>query len=413
MKTADLIPLILFELDECDKYGFELTKNIETKSKGKIVIKQPTLYTLLKKLEKSKFISSYWEDSEIGGKRHYYKITDNGRLQLTTLPSYQELIRLICSEDDSEPSFDAPTVNEDSVNTDEENISEDTTYSMPKSEDTQNIESLANIDQEKHISIMDALLEDNTPRESILPSEEVFSEDSIDTSTELEVNASNIDVLKEDVTKHAEEFAVNKEVAKFTEKIDIVTDEYKAKFNDIDLDRPFNITETRTKINDEPIKFVEYVDFKKSESYKTAKSTARKLVLKCFATSLYLIAMLTIIALACSKFGTTPLYYVSIISGVAFAIFYPIACLSRYERFRLDFQTNPYKYNLKKRLYIAIGVFLLVMIVSIVVNINSGINTMNDIMSIKNFANLYAPLLLSSALFADIVLSVIILRKKK
>ena len=31
---------------------FELTKDIETKSNGRIVIKQPTLYTVLKKLEK-------------------------------------------------------------------------------------------------------------------------------------------------------------------------------------------------------------------------------------------------------------------------------------------------------------------------------------------------------------------------
>ena len=71
MKTADLIPLILIELAGGDKYGFELTKAIEDKSNQQIQIKQPTLYTVLKKLEKSKFISSYWEDSEIGGKRHY------------------------------------------------------------------------------------------------------------------------------------------------------------------------------------------------------------------------------------------------------------------------------------------------------------------------------------------------------
>ena len=50
MRTADLIPLILLELNECDKYGFELTKSIETKSKGNIIIKQPTLYTILKKI---------------------------------------------------------------------------------------------------------------------------------------------------------------------------------------------------------------------------------------------------------------------------------------------------------------------------------------------------------------------------
>ena len=57
MKTAFLIPLILLELNESDKYGIELTKSIETRSEGKIIIKQPTLYTILKKLEKFEKIS--------------------------------------------------------------------------------------------------------------------------------------------------------------------------------------------------------------------------------------------------------------------------------------------------------------------------------------------------------------------
>ena len=46
MKTTDLIPLILYELGEGDKYGFELSKSIENLSNGKIVIKQATLYTI-------------------------------------------------------------------------------------------------------------------------------------------------------------------------------------------------------------------------------------------------------------------------------------------------------------------------------------------------------------------------------
>ena len=102
MKTADLIPLILIELADGDKYGFELTKSIEDKSNRQIQIKQPTLYTVLKKLEKSKFISSYWQDSEIGGKRHYYKITENGRAQIATLPSFSVCIENILNEDQQE-----------------------------------------------------------------------------------------------------------------------------------------------------------------------------------------------------------------------------------------------------------------------------------------------------------------------
>jgi len=77
MKTTDLIPLILLELKGEDKYGLEITKSIEKRSSSRIKIKQHTLYTILKKLEKSKFITSYWLDSAIGGKRHYYKITQN------------------------------------------------------------------------------------------------------------------------------------------------------------------------------------------------------------------------------------------------------------------------------------------------------------------------------------------------
>ena len=93
MKTTDLIPIILYQLIDGDKYGYEIIKQIEDVSNGGIVIKQPTLYSVLKKLEQGKFISSYWQDSEIGGKRHYYKLTENGRLQVSTLPSYENLLK--------------------------------------------------------------------------------------------------------------------------------------------------------------------------------------------------------------------------------------------------------------------------------------------------------------------------------
>ncbi|MBQ3502717.1 MAG: helix-turn-helix transcriptional regulator, partial [Clostridia bacterium] len=96
MKTTDLIPLILYQLVDSDKYGYEIVKEIEDASSGIITIKQPTLYSLLKKLEQGKFISSYWQDSEIGGKRHYYKLTDNGKAQLDTYPAYESIIKEIC-----------------------------------------------------------------------------------------------------------------------------------------------------------------------------------------------------------------------------------------------------------------------------------------------------------------------------
>lgn len=71
--------IILKALFEGDKYGYEICKEVEERSNGLYELKQPTLYSCLKRLESQKLISSYWSDSEIGGKRHYYKLTEEGK----------------------------------------------------------------------------------------------------------------------------------------------------------------------------------------------------------------------------------------------------------------------------------------------------------------------------------------------
>ena len=60
MKTTDLIPILLYHLKEGDKYGLELVEACKNCSDGKIEIKQPSLYSVLKKLEKSHF-SAAWQ----------------------------------------------------------------------------------------------------------------------------------------------------------------------------------------------------------------------------------------------------------------------------------------------------------------------------------------------------------------
>lgn len=74
---GQLNPTILSTLLEKDKYGYEIIEEI--KNKTGIEIKQPSLYSSLKRMEAQKFISSYWQDSSIGGKRHYYCLTAIGR----------------------------------------------------------------------------------------------------------------------------------------------------------------------------------------------------------------------------------------------------------------------------------------------------------------------------------------------
>ncbi len=70
--------LILKALSSGDKYGYEIIKEVEESSNGTYTIKQPSLYSGLTRLEAKEFVSSYWRDSEIGGRRHYYKLTDAG-----------------------------------------------------------------------------------------------------------------------------------------------------------------------------------------------------------------------------------------------------------------------------------------------------------------------------------------------
>lgn len=70
--------IILKTLVNGDKYGYEIIKEVEEFSDGKIVLKQPSLYSSLGRFEEKGIVSSYWEDSDIGGRRHYYHLTEVG-----------------------------------------------------------------------------------------------------------------------------------------------------------------------------------------------------------------------------------------------------------------------------------------------------------------------------------------------
>ena len=73
--------IILSALYEGDKYGYEIGKEIEAKTKGQYKLKEPTLYSSLKRLEKQGMISAYYggEEKTGGGRRKYYTLTDKGR----------------------------------------------------------------------------------------------------------------------------------------------------------------------------------------------------------------------------------------------------------------------------------------------------------------------------------------------
>ncbi len=70
---------ILKSLSEKDGYGYDILRYIEEKTQGHYNMKQSSVYSVLKRLEKQGFIKSYMGDESLGGQRRYYSLTDKGR----------------------------------------------------------------------------------------------------------------------------------------------------------------------------------------------------------------------------------------------------------------------------------------------------------------------------------------------
>src|SRR5699024_11823027 len=60
-------------------YGFEIYNRVLNKTDNLYELKETTLYSSYKRLEKDGFIQSYWGDETQGGRRKYYRITELGR----------------------------------------------------------------------------------------------------------------------------------------------------------------------------------------------------------------------------------------------------------------------------------------------------------------------------------------------
>ncbi|MDR2090618.1 MAG: PadR family transcriptional regulator [Clostridiales bacterium] len=79
---ANVTTIILRSLYEEDRYGYDILREIDKKSQGSYQVKQATLYSCLKRLEKSGLIKAFWggeDGSTGGGRRRYYSLTDKGR----------------------------------------------------------------------------------------------------------------------------------------------------------------------------------------------------------------------------------------------------------------------------------------------------------------------------------------------
>ncbi len=83
MKMGTTEFLVLVVLNEKDRYGYEIAREVHDRSEGFFEFKQGFLYPALRRMEQTNSIRGYWRRSDTGGpNRKYYRLTSKGQLRL-------------------------------------------------------------------------------------------------------------------------------------------------------------------------------------------------------------------------------------------------------------------------------------------------------------------------------------------
>ncbi|WP_421383872.1 PadR family transcriptional regulator [Bacillus salacetis] len=88
--------LLLSLISKKDMYGYEMVKKLKESSGDLYNMSEGTLYPALKRLEKNEWVTSYWNETDKGSRRKYYRITERGVAELSAkLKDWQAVHRLI------------------------------------------------------------------------------------------------------------------------------------------------------------------------------------------------------------------------------------------------------------------------------------------------------------------------------
>ena len=66
-----------------DRYGYEICRIVREKSGGEYELKEPSMYSTIRRLESQRLIEAYWGDESLGARRKYYRITAAGQKTYT------------------------------------------------------------------------------------------------------------------------------------------------------------------------------------------------------------------------------------------------------------------------------------------------------------------------------------------
>ena len=94
---ASSIPIILSVLQNGDSYGYEIVQRVKELSDGGIKWKEASIYPVLKKLENSGMIKSYWKVQTGERPRRYYTLLADGKKLLEQNIQEWDLIQTVFS----------------------------------------------------------------------------------------------------------------------------------------------------------------------------------------------------------------------------------------------------------------------------------------------------------------------------
>ena len=98
LKKGSAETLVLAVLEDGPLHGYELAREIDRRSAGRLVFHVATLYTTLYRMERKEWIEAEWGLSESKRKAKYYQLTNAGRAQLKErTKSWQSLVGAIAS----------------------------------------------------------------------------------------------------------------------------------------------------------------------------------------------------------------------------------------------------------------------------------------------------------------------------
>ena len=205
--------LVLDSLSHGSKYGLEIIEFISQKTGGNYIMKKPTLYSCLTRMEKKGLVSSsYWGESEFGGKRHYYTITNEGKKVLEQLAPEFEDMQFSTENDSSEGTAfheSSNAVSSEYNSADQETMKEDkpiflqqdSIFNMVKSEENKNSQTISaqqtNEDDEVVENQMDFFSYQPEQSETVENKTETFSFDNSAENTDAQTDSNSTEELNE------------------------------------------------------------------------------------------------------------------------------------------------------------------------------------------------------------------------